>query len=512
MMTSNALNNKRIAKNTLLLYFRMLFLVAISLYTSRVILHALGVEDFGVYNVVGGFVGLFAVLSQSLSSAASRFLNFEMGKGDEEKLSRVFTSIVVIHIVLAVIILILAEVVGVWFVNHKMVIASERIFAANWVFQFSILVFCVNLLTVPHNAAIIAHEEMGVFAYISIFEGIAKLLVCFLVAYSTFDKLICYAGLMLIIQIISRGLFYMYSKRHYKECTFHYISDKTLWKEIFSFASWNMIGSSSAILRNQGGNVLLNLFFGPSVNAARAIANQVLSALNGFVENFLIAVRPQITKSYAKDDHDYMMSLLFRGSRLSYYLLLILCLPILTNTAYLLHIWLKTVPQHTVEFVQLTLLFTMIECISYPLVVAQQATGKIKTYQLVVGGLQMMNLPISYIWLKVGGKPEVILYVAIFFAMCCLLFRLMLLRKSINFSARAFVRDVLLNIFAVSILSVTIPFMMMNLLDDGLSKFLLITLICMLSSFFSIFFVGCSKHERQFVYSKVRQIKKRVIK
>lgn len=512
MSESASANNKRIAKNTLLLYVRMLFLMAIGLYTSRVVLRVLGVEDYGVYNVVGGFVGLFAVLSQSLSSAASRFLTYAMGAGDEERLKRIFSSTVVIHIILALIILIVAEIVGVWFVNNKMVIDPERLSAANWVFQFSVLLFCVNLLTVPYNAAIIAHEEMGIFAYISIFEGVAKLIVCYLILYSPYDKLVFYAVLILGVQLVSRGLFYIYSKCHYLECTFYFVIDKPLLKELFSFAGWNMIGSTSAILRNQGGNVLINLFYGPVVNAARAIANQVLTAVNGFVENFMVAVRPQITKSYAKGEKDYMMSLIFRGSRLSYYMLLIICLPIFLNTDYILCLWLHTVPDFTTLFVRLTLTFTMIESLSYPLVVAQQATGNIRNYQIIVGGLQMMNLPFSYVFLKLGCGPEVILYVAIFFGLCCLGARLLLLRKSIHLSVRTFGKDVLLNIVWVSLISFILPSVMSCFMRVNLFSFVVITIVSLLWTVVAVFFVGCTQAEQQFVMGKIKCFKENLLR
>ncbi len=506
MSQNNSANNKRIAKNTLVLYVRMLFLMAISLYTSRVILQALGVEDFGVYNVVGGFVALFSVLSKSLSGAASRFFNYEMGKGNSERLNRVFTASLTIQLVLVAIIAVLAELFGVWFVNNKMVIAPDRLYAANWVFQFSVLSFCYNLVTVPYHAAIIAHERMSVFAYISIFEGIGKLLICYLVIVSPFDRLIFYSFLLFLVHLVVQLLNQWYCKKHFNECKYHPCFDKPVLKEIFSYASWNMIGSSSAILRSQGGNILINLFGGPVVNAARAIANQVLNAVQGFVDNFFMALRPQITKSYASGNRDYMMQLIFQGSRLSYYMLLFLCLPIIMSTEYLLHIWLGVVPAHSVSFVQLTLAFTMIESISVPLVTAQLATGKIRNYQLVVGGMQMLNLPISYIILKMGGGPETILYVAIAIGVCCLAFRLYMLRNMINLKVGRFVRDVLFNILGVSLASAPIPFFIKRVSDDTLGVFLLISLLCFVCTVFSILFVGCKQEERQFIRMRFEHV------
>lgn len=507
-MSENSKQNKRIAKNTFVLYIRMLFLMAISLYTSRVILEALGVEDFGVYNVVGGFVALFGVLSKSLSSAASRFLNFEMGTGNADKLSRVFSTTFMIHLFLAVVVALLAEIVGVWFVNEKMVIGTDRLYAANWVFQFSVLSFCFNLVTVPFHAAIIAHERMSVFAYISIFEGVAKLLICYLLMVSSFDRLIFYGLLLFLVQLVVCLMNQLYCRFHFSECRLHFVYDKTLLKEIFGFAGWNMIGSSSAILRNQGGNILINLFAGPIVNAARAVANQVLHAVHAFVDNFYMALKPQITQSYASGNWDYMMTLLYKGSRLSYYMLLILCLPILLNTDYLLHLWLKTVPDHSVLFVQLTLVFTMIESISSPLITAQLATGKIRNYQLVVGGLQIMNLPVSYVILRMGGVPETILYVAIFFSVCCLSARLYMLRSGICLNVMNFVNKVLVNSLVVSAFSAIIPIILLMYLNTSFVSFVSISVVCVICSLISIFYIGCNREEREFVYTKSLQIKK----
>lgn len=511
-MINNSANNKRIAKNTLVLYVRMLFLMTISLYTSRVILEALGVEDFGIYNVVGGFVALFGVLSKSLSSAASRFLNFEMGKGNAEKLKKVFSTTLVIQALLSIIIVVIGEAIGWWFVNYKMVISPDRLYAANWVFQFSVLTFCLNLITVPYNAAIIAHEEMKVFAYISIFDGLAKLLICYLIMISPYDRLIFYAFLMALIHFFVIAMYWLYCRKNYNECRFHYVFDKSLLKEIFGFAGWNVIGSSSAILRNQGGNVLINLFCGPAVNASRAIANQVLNAVHSFVDSFMTALKPQITQSYAIGNYDYMMTLLYQGARLSFYMLLILCLPILCNTDFLLHLWLKTVPDHSVSFVQLTLVFTMIESISTPLITAQLATGKVRNYQLVVGGFQIMNLPVSYIMLKLGGVPEVILYVAIFFSICCLFARLFMLRAYVCIKVNDFLIKVLLNVIAVSLSSVLLPAILMMIMEVNLNSFVILSVVCVVTSILSILFVGCSISERRFVYAKAQLAKRKFLK
>lgn len=496
-------SSKRIAKNTIILYVRMFFLMAISLYTSRVVLEALGVEDFGLYNAVGGFVSLFAVLSQSMSSAASRFLNYEMGTRNKRRLSQTFSTTLIIHITLALVIALITEVFGTWFVNEKMVVPSERLTAVNWVFQFSVITFAVNLATVPYNAAIIAHERMSAFAYISFFEGVGKLIICYLVIISPIDKLVYFAFLMLLIQVVCRLSLYLYCRRYFEETKFYYVYDKVLLKEISSFASWNMIGSSSAVLRDQGGTVLVNLFGGPVVNAARAISIQVLHAVNGFVENFMVALRPQITKSYASGDRDYMMMLIFQGSRLSFYLLLVMSLPILINTDFILNLWLRKAPEHSALFVQLTLVLTMMEAISYPLVTAQQATGRIRNYQIVVGGLQMLNLPFSYVVLKLGYPPESILCVAIVLSLVCLFARLYMLKLNIGLDVKEFFIRVLFNVSIVGFITVAITVFTLSLIRQPLFRFTIGTIICIAYSILVIFVIGCNRVERDLLYRKI---------
>lgn len=506
-MLDNSSNNKRIAKNTLLLYVRMLFMMAVSLYTSRVVLHTLGVEDFGIYNVVGGVVAMFSVISGSLSAAISRFITYELGKGNKEKLIRIFSSSVTIQIGLGLIILVLAEAIGIWFLNTKMTIPTNRMYAANWVFQLSILTFIINLISVPYNAAIIAHERMSAFAYISILEVVAKLVIVYLLLVSPIDKLIFYAILMAAVALIIRFVYGYYCKRHFEECTYHFVFDKELLKRMFGFAGWNFIGAASAVLRDQGGNIVINLFCGPAVNAARGIAYQVNSAISGFVSNFMMALNPQITKSYASGDRDYMMTLIHQGARLSFYILLLLSLPVIINAHYILTLWLKMVPDHTTLFVQLVLIFAMSESISNPLVTAMLATGKIRNYQIVVGGLQMMNLPISYILLRNGCIPETVLIVAICISQCCLAARLYMLRGMIGLSVREYMSKVYFNVLGVTILSAVIPGISSHYLNETFINFLVVCVISVLCTFTVIYFVGCNQKERQLISSKITAIK-----
>lgn len=506
-MKDSTINNKRIAKNTLLLYCRMLFLMAVSLYTSRVVLNALGVEDFGIYNVVGGIVAMFTVLSGSLSAAISRFITYELGKENQDNLNKIFSSAVTIQLGLAGIIILLAETIGLWFLNAKMNIPEIRMGAANWVFQFSILTFAINLISVPYNASIIAHEKMSAFAYISILEAVGKLTIAFFIVISPMDKLIFYSILMCLVAIIIRSTYGNYCKRHFNECTYHFIWDKKLLKQMFGFAGWNFIGAASAVLRDQGGNVVINLFCGPSVNAARGIAFQVNNAVNQFVTNFMTALNPQITKSYASGEKEYMMTLIFQGARLSFYMLLLLSLPILTNTHYILELWLKTVPEHTVYFVQLVLIFALSESIAQPLITAMLATGRIRNYQIIVGGLQMMNLPISYLLLQLGFFPEIVIIIAIGISQCCLAARLILLKGMIGISIRKYLQKVYFNIIAVSIAAVILPLISTNYIEESFINFIFISLIAIICTITSIYFIGCNHQERQFIHQKLGTIK-----
>lgn len=502
-MTTNSENNKRIAKNTLLLYFRMLLMMVVNLYTSRVVLNALGVEDFGIYNIVGGVVAMFSILSGSLSAAISRFITYELGRGNIGNLNKIFSASITIQLLLSLIVVLLVESIGIWFLNCRMIIPVNRIIAANWVLQFSLFTFVLNLVSVPYNASIIAHERMSAFAYISILEAIGKLAIAFLIICSPIDRLIFYSMLMCIVAIIIRLAYAQYCKKHFEECIYHFNWDRNILKNIFSFAGWNFIGAASAVLRDQGGNVVINLFCGPTVNAARGIAFQVNNAVSGFVQNFMTALNPQITKSYALNDREYMMILIYQGARLSFYMLLFLSLPILMNTSYILSLWLGIVPDHTTLFVQLVLIFAMSESISNPLVTAMLATGKIRNYQIVVGGLQLLNLPISYMFLKMGCVPETVLIVAIVISQCCLAARLYMLRGMIGLSVRTYLLQVYVNVVLVAFISCIVPFYFSKYFSGGFIGFVLMSLLCFLCTLMTVLFVGCNAKERDFIYSKL---------
>lgn len=501
---TNSENSKRIAKNTLVLYVRMLFMMLVGLYTSRVVLDALGEANYGIYNVVGGVVPMLSVLTGALSSAISRFITFELGTGNQERLSRIFSTSVNIQFLMALAAFVLCEVIGVWFLNEKMNIPSDRMEAAHFVLQCSIASFMVSLISVPYNAVIVAHERMSAFAYIGIFEVVLKLAVAYLIYIAPIDSLKLYALLLVLVSVILRITYGIYCRLCFEEAKYHFIIDRSLLKEMFTFSGWNFIGSSSAMLRDQGGNVLINVFFGPSVNAARGIAVQVSAAITVFVGNFMTAINPQITKSYAKGDFKYLMTLIFQSSRLSYYVVLLLSLPIIFETDYILHIWLKEVPDHTVLFVRLVLLFALSESLSSPLMTAMLATGKIRDYQIVVGGLQMLNLPVSYLFLHMGMMPESVVVVAIIFSQLCLFTRLVMLRKMINLRVREYLSQIWLNVILISCISTILPLFLSFFIDETFLSFIYIIMTCLVSTVITILFVGCTAKERIWISEKVK--------
>lgn len=504
MELSQKENTKRIAKNTLMLYVRMLFGMLVSLYTSRVVLQALGVEDYGIYNVVGGVVAMFSLLSGSLSAAVSRFLTFELGRNDSERLKKVFSSALCVHALLALVVFVLSETIGVWFLNYQMNIPADRMVAANWVFQFSIFSFLLGLFSVPYNASIVSHERMGIFAFVGIGDSILQLCIVLLIAYGGVpaDKLILYAGLLVLKGVLFQLFYFYYCRKSFDECRFRLVFDKPLLKEMTGFAGWNFIGASSALLRDQGGNILLNLFYGPALNAARGIATQVSNAIGAFVGNFMVALNPQITKSYAAGEYDYTFSLIFKGARFSYYLLLWLALPVLLNTQYILSLWLDVVPDHAIFFVQLVLVFSMCEAISNPLITVMLATGKIRKYQIIVGGLQMMNFPLSYLFLKMGFLPEVVVMVAIFLSLICLGARLILLRDMIQLPVTRFLYNVCGKIILVTVLAFVVPFFVRWELPAGFWGVIMSCIVCLIWTAAILFIVGCSASERRFMKEK----------
>lgn len=500
-------NNKRIAKNTLLLYVRMLFTMAVSLFTSRVILNTLGVEDYGINNVVGGIVTMFSVLSGSLSASISRFITFELGKGNLQRLKTVFSTGVNIQLGMSLLVVILAEAVGIWFLNTKMNIPVERLNAANWVFQCAILTFVLNLLSVPYNAAIIAHEKMSAFAYISVLEVTLKLIIVYMLTVSPFDRLKTYAVLLLCVGVVIRFIYGYYCKRHFEECTYHFVFDKLILKEMTGFAGWNFLGNGAYMLNTQGVNILMNLYFGVAVNAARGVATQVDAALKQFVNNFTTAVNPQITKSYAQGDLDYMHKLVCRSAKFSAFLMMFFAVPIILETNTILTIWLKTVPDYAVIFLQWIIISSFMDTVlANSLVTSMFATGKIKRYQIIVTTVGCLVFPLSWIAFKLGFEPQVG-YILYFIIYTILLFvRLYLLKDMVKLPVMMYIREVLYKLAPVIVVGFAIPGILILTMDAGWLRLILVCLLSVLVTAASEYFIGLSNKEKDFVAEKIKLV------
>lgn len=498
-MSQSSSNSKRITKNTGVLYIRLIVTMIIGLYTSRVVLNALGVDDFGIYNVVGGVVTMFTVISGSLSAAITRFLTFELGKNDRLSLRNAFSTSIIIQVALCAIVVVIAEPLGLWFMHNKMIIPAERMIAADWVFQFSLVAFCLNLINIPFNAVIIAHERMNAYAYTSIYDALAKLGVVFLLSISPIDKLIFYAALLALVSLSSRIIYGIYCNKNFEECRSHIVFDKTLFKQMFTFAGWNFIGVVSSVLRDTGGNLIINMFYPPVVNAARGIAIQVSSAVRSFSANFLVAINPQITKSYAANEREYTHKLVFSGAKLSYFLLFLIAFPVLCNTHYLLELWLKIVPDYAVIFVQLILIMILVDSVSETMITLMLATGDIKNYQIVVGGLVLLNLPLSYLFLRLGYQPQVVITIAIVISLICIFVRVIMLNRMVGFPIKPFLYDVFFKIVIVSILSAILPYYISQRMPESFMTLVITSGICVVISAVVIWLVGFNKSEKYLI-------------
>lgn len=511
-MQESSANNKRIAKNTLLLYIRMLITMGISLYTSRVVLANLGVTDYGIYNVVGGFVSMFSVINSAMATSTQRYMTYSLAKGDLGQLSKVFNMAIVVHIALALIIALFCETVGLWFLYHKMIIPADRMTAAFWTFQFSVLSLIVMMMSVPYNATIIAHERMSAFAYISVLEVTLKLAIVYLlVLFSSYDKLILYAFLILVVQLIIRFTYNSYCHRHFAETKFKKNWDKSLFRQMASFAGWSLWGNLAGTMAVQGENVLLNIFFGPVVNAARGVAIQVQSAITQFAGNFQTALNPQITKTYAINELSEMHKLIIRSARFSFFMLYLLSLPILLYTPFILSIWLKEVPEYTSIFLKISLVIAIIDSVSNPLMVAAAATGRIRKYQSVVGGMILLIIPISYLLLKMGATPIAVYCVHLFISFITFFLRLYIIRPIISLSLKLYFSNLLKNVTPVALLSLPIPTIASALLDSSNTAILFINIvISVLSVALTVYCFGLEKSERNILNNKISMVFQRI--
>lgn len=507
MSENTSVNNKRIAKNTLFLYIRMLLTMGVTLFTSRVILNTLGIDDYGIYNVVGGLVSMFAVLSNSLSAAISRFITYELGGGDLKKLKTVFSTGVTIQFGLSILIIILCEIIGVWFLNNKMVMPSDRLYAANWVLQFSMLSFCLGLISVPYNAAITAHERMGAFAYIGILEVTLKLVIAYMIKVSPIDKLISYAILIFCVSLLIRFIYGYYCKRHFEECTYKFVIDKPVLKEMTSFAGWSFFGNTAFLFNTQGVNMLINVYFGVAVNAARGIAAQIDSAVRQFIISFTTAVNPQITKSCAARDFDYMNMLICRSSKLSGYLLLYFAVPIVIEAHEILTLWLGIVPDYSAIFLRLTVLNAFFDTIfAGALVTAMMATGKIKRYQIVITLCGFGVFPLTWLFYYIGLPPyySYIAYGSIYFAL--IFVRLYLVKDYIHLFPMKYIKEVMLPYVPVVIVAFSVPFSITMYMSESITRLLVVCASSVIITTSAIYLLGLTKAERVFVQTSISNI------
>lgn len=501
-----SITDKRIAKNTIFLYIRMLLIMLVTLYTSRVVLATLGVEDFGIYNVVGGIVTMFSFLNGTISSVTQRFLTYELGTRNVERIKSVFNTAMCLHWIIAAIIVVLAETIGLWFLCNKLVISDERMYAAFWVYQFSILSTVVFIISVPYNACIIAHEKMSAFAYISIAEVVLKLLLVFLLKIFDFDKLIFYALLVFIVQLLIRMIYNVYCKQHFKESRYKFHLNREIAKSMIGFTGWSLFGGFASVGLNQGINIVLNLFFGPLVNSARAIAVQIDSAVQGFVSNFQMALNPPLIKNYASGKMENLQRLVYISCRYSYFLLFTLSLPILFETDIILKTWLVDVPEHALPFTRLILIILLVECMSKPIMTTINATGKIRNYQFVVGTLQLLVIPFSYSLLLLFKIPELVFVVYLVIAVFSLFVRLYMVKNLVGLTVKNYIFNVIRPVVFVTFCSIILPFVIFKIFDQSFLRLFFVGLSSLISTCTAIYLLGINEDEKIFINQLIRKI------
>lgn len=480
--------------------------MGVSLFTVRIVLSVLGVVDYGIYNVVAGVVSMFGFLSGTMASASQRFFAYEIGRNDPSQLKKTFNTTIIIYLILALVIVILAETIGLWFLYNKMTIPPDRFNAALWTYQFAIASFVITIMVVPYSAAIIAKENMKIYAVISIVEVALKLIIVYILLLFEIDKLKLYAVLMFLSTIIISSLYPAYCLRKYSEFRFNFFWEKDIFKTLLSYSGWNLFGAIASVLNSHGVNILLNVFFSPVINAARAIAMQINSVVNQFIHNFMLASRPQITKYYAEERIEEMFDLVFKSSKFSFYLLSIIAIPIIIKIEYILNLWLKEVPDFTIIFSRLILIVAMIDSFSYSLMASAQATGKIKKYQAIVGSVLMLNVPISYIFLRLGFSPEWTLYIAIIISIICLFLRLLLLKEMLQFPISNFIINAIITpTFVVALGLITPLIVHVNIVNDTFFTIILFGIIYILSTIVSIYFFGLTKDEKLYFLKFIKR-------
>lgn len=499
-------NNTKIARNTLFLYLRMSLVLVVSLFTTRVLLHALGVEDYGINNVVCGFVSMFAFLNTSMSNGVQRFYNFSLGRKNEYTVTEVYNISVLIQVLLALFLLIILETAGTWYIYNVMNIPSHRFHAAIWIFQFSILSLTLLVLQIPYSAAIMAYEKMDYYAYLSIFDVVAKLVVAFSVKYANSDKLILYGVLNLLVAVISFSLYYIYARKHFDELRLDFKFRKDLFRLILSFSGWNIFGSFAYMIKGQGLNLILNFFWGTIVNAARGVSNMVMSAIQGFQANIVIAFRPQLVQSYAEGNMGRVCRLFYSLSKISFILLSLLSIPIIIEIKYILRIWLgDNIPGYTVPFTILALLNMVVSSLNTPVSQVVHATGKMKSYQIGTSIVICSILPIAWVSLKFGSNPTMVYWISLIVTIVNQAICNLLLKRVFDYSIKDYVVKVILPCFYFSVLVPIIPFIISRFLPSSFYRLIITCVLSGILSFIVAYFIILDKVEKEMVIGFIRK-------
>lgn len=509
-MTISNSNSKRVAKNTLLLYVRMLVTLSVGLFTSRIVLNVLGVEDYGLYNVVGGVVVLLAFLNSAMSSATQRYLNVALGKRDKTELNKIISNSILLHFIVALIIIGLAETIGLYFVNTFMKIPEHRIGVANWVYQFSIFSFIASVISVPFTASIIAHERMSAFAWVSIFDVFAKLVIVVSLLFVDYDKLLIYAMLLFLQSCLTQCIYFWYCRRNFEECKMRGFSiDKSLLKSMTTFSSWSIVGNLGFLIHTQGIAIVINLFFGVAVNAAQGIANQVNGIVKQFVTNFLIAFNPQVVKTYAAGEFDEMHKLVLRGCKVACLMVAFFVMPLILEAPTILKLWLGVVPDYAVVFVRLVLLLTLFDAFSNLLATAKGATGNIKIYQIVLTTIGLTHLPLVWICFELGWEPYWAQIVYLFIIITLQIVRIWFVCRAIKLSIIVFYKKVVLRCAIAIVFASVLPLYMHVKMPSGFAYSVAISITSVVLLAFLAFFVVFDKGERlslvKFISSKIKR-------
>ncbi len=504
-MSTVASNNKRIAKNTIFMYARLMLVMCVNLFTVRVVLQALGEVDYGLNNVVGGIVSMFSFVSTTLSGASMRFFSFEIGKKDEEGLKNYFAVTFWCYAVLSIIVVALAETIGLWFVTNKLIIPIERMTAALWVYQFSIIGCVLSFMTIPFNSLILAHEKMGFYAYLGIAEVALKLGVAYLLYVSNGDRLILYAILMFLSSSVISSIYIGYDVIHYCESRVKWFWNKTIFKSVFSYSGWSLFGAVSLVFRSQGINILINMFFGPVYNTARAIAYQVNNAINTFVTGFSQAVKPQQTKYYAAENYDMCMALTYRATRMCYYLIFVLSVPLILEAGFVLNLWLGNASDVTILFTRLVILVSVVEAITSPLKGLISSTGVIKYNQIINSVILIAIFPISWILFKLGYPAYTTMMVSLVASILCHVVRVVISCRLTTMTIYNYVIEALIPMLKVTVLGITPSLACYLFIPKGYIQFLCVLTISILSGFVAIWLFGITHSERNKLKEIIKQ-------